>query len=230
VREVREAVVSSAATGDLAVTLARQVLLSHVVYPVGTLTDLYVDAYAVGAQQAQVFATTVEKSPVVAPPTIDPQGSIDWSSWTPGDIAGAQALLAGPDAGYGLRQLLSQADVTIKSISDNRIGDLAQAIADNIASGATNSDLSAVVATILDDPARADMVAATEVTRSLVSGEYDQYTAMGVQFVAFLSAEDTRVCVLCQENEDQGALPITQDFVNGAPPTHPNCRCTIVPM
>jgi hypothetical protein len=74
------------------------------------------------------------------------------------------------------------------------------------------------------------MVAATEVTRSLVAGEYDQYTAMGVRFVAFLSAEDTRVCSLCTENEEQGSLPITQDFVNGAPPTHPNCRCTIVPM
>lgn len=193
------------------------------------LDDLYRDAYAVGAQLAQSFATKIEKNDVVAT-AVEVTSSIDWSSWEPGDLETAAALLDGPDAGYGLRQLLANADVTIKSIADHRIGDLAQAIADNIASGATNSDLSSIVADLLDNPANADMVAATETTRALVSGQYDQYTAMGVQFVAFLSAEDTRVCVLCNENEEQGAIPITSDFVNGAPPTHPNCRCTIVPM
>lgn len=230
VEGAREAIGAAHATGDLAVTIARQSLRAAAEYPVGLLTHLYRDAYGTGGQLAQGFVT-VDKVDTTLPTVQDATAtsSIDWSEWVPGDTLGVEDLLSGPEAGSILRQLLADQNVTIKSISDYRLNELAQAIADNIGSGEPNSTLAKIIAGILDDPARAELVAATETTRALVAGEFAQYLSMGVQTIAFLSAEDNRVCSLCDENEAQGMIPISQTFVNGNPPTHPDCRCTIVP-
>jgi SPP1 gp7 family putative phage head morphogenesis protein len=159
----------------------------------------------------------------------DEGDEIDWSSWVPGDVQTAKDLLSGVTDSAMLQDLLDRAGVTIKSVSANRMDDLAKAIADNIGTGSTNADLATVLAGILDDPSRADMVANTETTRVLTAGQYDSYRTMGVEWVSFLSAEDARVEELCNENESEGAIAIWDDFTNGSPPVHPNCRCTIVP-
>jgi SPP1 gp7 family putative phage head morphogenesis protein len=73
------------------------------------------------------------------------------------------------------------------------------------------------------------MVASTETTRVVTAGQMDSYLSLGVTWVEFLSAEDAQVDSLCNENEEHGAIPIWDQFPNGSPPVHPNCRCTIVP-
>lgn len=198
-------------------------LLDNAEVPDGeVLTGLYTDAYAVGAMTAQAVGESAPSGASLA--------GIDWSSWTPGDVETAQALLSGVDDAEVLRQLLADADVTIKSIADNRLGALARVLADGIATGDTgSSEFVGAIGDLLDDASLADMVATTEVTRALVAGSLDTYLAAGATYIAFLSAEDTRVCPGCSENEDQGPIPVFDQFENGMPPVHPNCRCTIIP-
>jgi SPP1 gp7 family putative phage head morphogenesis protein len=220
VEEVRQHVLDTQSTGAVAEQVALSVLSQHAQVPEHALDDLYVDGYARGRRDGAGLVDSLTK---------DEGDEIDWSEWAPGDVQAAKALLSGINDATVLQDLLDQAGLTIKSIALNRMGDLAKALADNISTGSTNAALATVLSGILDDPSRADMVANTETTRVLVAGQYDSYRTMGVEWVSFLSAEDARVEELCNENEAEGAIAIWDDFTNGAPPVHPNCRCTIVP-
>jgi SPP1 gp7 family putative phage head morphogenesis protein len=220
IAEVVHHVEGTQVDGDIAEQVILSVLSQHVQVPEHALDGLYVDGYARGRRDGARLVDSLSK---------DEGDEIDWSDWVPGDVAAAKDLLSGINDASVLQDLLNQAGVTIKSISANRMDDLARALADNISTGSTNADLATVLAGILDDPSRADMVANTETTRVLTAGQYDSYRTMGVQWVSFLSAEDARVEELCNENESEGAIAIWDDFTNGSPPVHPNCRCTIVP-
>lgn len=150
----------------------------------------------------------------------------DWSSWTPGDLKAAEALI-GEDV--NLASLLSGMDVTIKSIADNRLGVLAQALADGLANGDSVDTLSRSLRDVLDDPAWADLVATTETTRAMSYATQQTYLANGITDNFWLTAEDQRVCPACDQNEAYGANPIGQDFPSGQsmPPGHPACRCCL---
>lgn len=61
---------------------------------------------------------------------------------------------------------------------------------------------------------------------------YEQAAANGVKVMKGWSTSGDNPCQDCQDNEDEGSIPLGQDFQSGddAPPAHPNCRCVIVPV
>jgi hypothetical protein len=85
-------------------------------------------------------------------------------------------------------------------------------------------DLRAVLSEIYG-PVRADMIAATEVTRAAVQGELgivDELRGQGVQMIGiWRTSEDELVCPLCGPLADKEE----GDGWNEPPPRHPRCRC-----
>jgi SPP1 gp7 family putative phage head morphogenesis protein len=79
---------------------------------------------------------------------------------------------------------------------------------------------------------RAEMIARTEMRMANGSGALAGYQASGViKEKVWLTAQDDDVSEECADNEDEGPIPLDDDFPSGddAPPAHPNCRCTIAP-
>lgn len=216
---------------DVARHSVRGVLADHAVVPdVTVLSDLYVEGAAAG-----VKAATRAVHQLHAGKADDGGGDVyavdqaEWDAWSPGDVATARRFLSGAAPGSEMRALLDEAGVTIQSVADHRLDALARTIASGIEQGASISDVTDVVAEVLDDPSAAEMVARTETTRAMTAAAYDSYRSLGVEWISFLTAEDTRVDQDCADNEDRGPIPAWDRFPNGDPPVHPNCRCTIVP-
>lgn len=103
------------------------------------------------------------------------------------------------------------------------------------------------------DKTRAQMIAQTETIRSSNAGAVASYAKAGIEHKQWFTAEDGRVCGYCQEMhgkivgttetfwamgdemtievEDQKPTTMTFTYEDvGAPPLHPNCRCTILPV
>lgn len=204
----------------------RSLLAPFVVYPDDdTLRPLVIDGYAAGARQAQKDAAAFLGKADGGTGL----NEVDWSEWEPGDLPLAEALLGGVDDAERLAGLLAESRVTIRSVAENRLGEVARVIADGIGDGSTTRTVAQALAGVLDDPGQAEVVARTETTRVMVAGAFDTYLDAGVGWVSVLSAEDQGVCQLCGENEEAGALPLWDQPPNGWPPTHPNCRCTVLP-
>ena len=67
----------------------------------GVLTRLWTEAWVLGNRSALA--------------AVDGLADVDWGAWTPGDYAAAEQI-----AGPGLRQLLDEQGITIKSIAESR--------------------------------------------------------------------------------------------------------------
>lgn len=80
--------------------------------------------------------------------------------------------------------------------------------------------------------ARAEMIARTEIIRANNLGHMAAYHNAGIEQKAWSTAQDETTCPICTGNQDQGAIPIDDEFESGdqAAPAHPNCRCVIVPI
>lgn len=76
---------------------------------------------------------------------------------------------------------------------------------------------------------KAYAITQTEVTRSFTAAAYSVYQRANIATVSFITVADSRVCPVCDENENAGSILITESFPNGPPPCHPACRCHIVP-
>lgn len=80
---------------------------------------------------------------------------------------------------------------------------------------------------------RAEVIARTETIAASNAGALESYRASGVVGgKQWLTAEDDRVSEDCAANGEAGTVAIDAAFPSGAsaPPDHPNCRCTIVPV
>ena len=81
---------------------------------------------------------------------------------------------------------------------------------------------------------RAAMIARTEIARANGQGSLMGYKIArngGVK----LKKEwlpDAEACPICEENGDDGAIDLDDDFSSGddAPPAHPNCECSLSPV
>lgn len=182
----------------------------------GLITALWTEGYAIGDQSAAALLAGA---------------GVDWSRWTPGDAEAARLVLD-EDGRGGLALLLDRAGISIRSIAANRLDKLAAALAQALRNGDSSGTLAAVLRGILDDPQWADMVAITELARATSIAAMNTYRANGIEATYWATADDDRVCRLCEENEAQGAVPLGAAFQSGdtEPPGHPVCRCAPVPV
>jgi hypothetical protein len=130
----------------------------------------------------------------------------------------------GPDAVLdqlpGMNDLLAQANITIKGITDTQMDQIATAIRDGLVNGSGLQTITANINDVLGDPARAQMIAETETNRGYATATMDTYTANGVaeyNYVAYDSA-----CATCQDAEDDSPYQVG---AGPQPPLHPNCEC-----
>ena len=161
---------------------------------------------------------------------------VDWGGWTPGDYAAAEQI-----AGPGLRQLLDEQGIRIKSIADSRLEELSAVLEETLRSDAIRrepgtsplppflsvGDLASRLKSVLDNPDRAELVAQAEIARAQATAARQVYAETGRTEVEVSTAEDSKVCPVCEAAAALGAHPL------GAPPLvplHPRCRCAELPV
>ena len=205
------------------------------------LVEIYKAGWKVGELAAE-DAINRRKPKALQTKAVTPdQGDVtvgpNWDTWTPGSIPGAnkaknlQQLISdavGSNEAWSTRA--AQRGNLLASIEDNRLNKLADAMSNAVAQGQAVDQIEGTLTAVLDDPSWANMVATTELARSMTQATLDSYLDAGVEAKSCATAQDGRVCLLCQANEDAGIIPIDEPFPNDDPPTHPGCRCAILPQ
>lgn len=178
------------------------------------LQDLWAEGFAVGQESGREMVDSAYDSAF-------------WDSWVPGDAAAAR-LVAGP----GLQSMLDDYGIqTIKSVTQTRMHDLANALAEGFEDGDSADTIADSIQQILVAPQRAGMIAGTELARATTQGSVAEYRKAGQDGKRWSDTPDGRVCEHCQQNTSQGLIPMDQPFASGDtfPPGHPNCRCALLP-
>ncbi|MFE2712222.1 phage portal protein [Streptomyces mirabilis] len=180
------------------------------------INQLHAEGYVIGERAATAV--------------VSGHATVDWSTWKPGH-ADAARLVSPTGAANGLETLLADAGITIRSVAATRMDKLAQALSDALARGDSADTLAGDLRGILDDPAWAERIAVTEISRAVSAATLNIYRANGITQVSWLTAPDQRTCVICINNESAGAIPVGANFPSGAsaPPQHPSCRCCLLP-
>lgn len=121
-------------------------------------------------------------------------------------------------------KLISGISNTTRTFVNNQIsqgirnGDSVGQVADRLKSAYTFSQ------------SRAQTIANTETARADVEGNMGSYREADVQKKRWILGAGA--CEICEANAAQGAINFDDDFQSGdsAPPSHPNCRCDILPV
>jgi hypothetical protein len=186
------------------------------------LPQAWTEGWVLGQQAAQAVLTDAQ----------------DWAGWTPGDYAAAEQI-----AGPGLRQLLDSEGIVIRSIAQTRLEELSAVLEATLQSDVTAqpprepgeefqpvlsvSDLAARLKDVLDNPARAELVAQAEIGRAQAEAARAEYASYGVTEVEISTAHDAKVCPVCVAAAEVGPHPV------GTAPMvllHPRCRCAELPV
>lgn len=204
---------------ESAVTEALKPILEHV----------WTEGYLIGDRSAQAMLRAYGFVDKASQP--DVRAHVDWGSWVPGDWEAALALLGEDGLGDGLRSMLDRAGITIRSIAEHRLEELARILAIAADEGWSSGKLARLLRDVLDDPRWARLVAVTEGARASTASTLARYGMNGVEGKEWMSAEDVRVCQDCNDNELEGAIPLASFFESGddGPPAHPDCRCALAP-
>jgi hypothetical protein len=202
------------------------------------MTPLWTEGYALGTVSARHAVASLPPAPtstasadslitkLTSDPYPQPVTGPDWGGWQPGDAEAAAKIATGPR----LLQLLHQWGISIiQAISQTKLKDLAALISNALNTGKPASALAQDITSLLNVPARAQMIAQTELSRATAAATLDTYLRSGVSTKQVLVAPDERVCKACWAAEDEGAIPLSQPFLSGvdAPPFHPSCRCAL---
>lgn len=129
------------------------------------------------------------------------------------------AELIGADANGG-----EMADATREMIRST--------IADAFENGWSSQELADALETVYGfSEDRADLIAETELRMAMGAGEIEGARSSGVVIgKKWLTSGNANCCDICQANEDQGYIPLDEEFVSGddSIPAHPRCACTLL--
>jgi SPP1 gp7 family putative phage head morphogenesis protein len=142
-------------------------------------------------------------------------GGMDWSKWKPGNPVAAEKV-----AGKDLNELMRNAGVTVRGIEQTTLNRMGDVIAQGLEAGSTYQEISGNISTMLDNPARADIIAITETNRAFNASAIDEYKASGMEGWEWLAYAGA--CDICGDEEGP------HDFGDDYPPAHPSCRCAVV--
>jgi len=192
--------------------LAGTVDLEHLI------RQVIVDGYLTGGHGA---ITQVGAAAVIGP---DKTGQLiadtDWGAWSPGDTAAAEQVADG-----GMRALLDQAGVTVKSIVDTSLDRAGNLIADGLARGDSVDTIGRSLRDVVASPSRAEMIAHTETARAQTAASLQVYDQSGVTMWDLLPADGA--CPVCLAVAAANPHPVSDQ--SDAPPVHPRCRCAASP-
>lgn len=125
----------------------------------------------------------------------------------------------------------TRAEFFAKSTNETTRDELFNTLSEGLKAGESAGDLSERVATVYGQARdyRTDRIARTEISAAANFGSQEAYTQAGVekwQWVVVDPQDDD--CII---NEGETVV-IGDPFPNGdsAPPVHPNCQCTTIPI
>jgi len=147
-----------------------------------------------------------------------------WANWQPGN-EGAAALIDPPN---GLQSLLDSRGITVQGISASMLDRIGTQLGASLSQGLGIQQTASMVNGVLNDPARAMVIARTETANALIQSNLEQYRAEGVGALEWLVGDP---CDVCAEN-DGVIVSLGDDFPSGdtEPPAHPNCVCDVAPV
>ena len=140
---------------------------------------------------------------------------IDWSSWKPGDPLSASLVENG-----GFKKMLDDREIIIKGIEDTTYERIGSILAEGLSQGSTAAEIGTAINAYVDDPYRADLIAATEANRAYNEAAVSQYTDAGLTQFEWLAYDGA-----CDECSGQAGV---HDIGDDMPPEHPLCRCTVL--
>jgi 8-oxo-dGTP pyrophosphatase MutT (NUDIX family) len=178
------------------------------------LTALYGDALLQGAYEA----SQASGKPLPSLGLPDDY----WDNWVPGHNDLAAQLPGGT-----LQELLQAQGIVLRGISETQIHRIGDIIAAAVRDGTPMKATVAKVEEIIHDAARAQLIATTEYSRAVTAARRSIYRGSHVLKLALIVHPDC--CHLCRENADASPIGINDSWPNGAPPTHPACRCVETP-
>lgn len=219
---------------------ARRWLQANANIPEKPLQDVLDHVYAMGwvigeDASTYAYASARMKLDKAAPTESQMRAAInaDWSNWKPGNRAAAK--LVSPTGSF--KRLLDRSEATIKEVNATTLNRIGTLLGESLTTGQSYDSLARkllrddITASVIKDASRAQTIAVTEMSRALNTSTLNNYETFGVEMVEWL-AIDTGVCEICPANEAQGPIKLGQVFDSGdeAPPAHPNCRCTVLPV
>jgi len=212
----------------LDLTAYKKALQTHYgnMYVLGQSEALENMAQAAKAQKGSVATVNSKpKTNAQGMPIFDPNFTINWDAWTPGNEAAA-ALLDEPG---GLKDLLGDIDIQARGISDYSHDLLGTALADGIAQGKTPVQIANDIRDSLSAPERALTIAITEGQRAKISANLDSYQANNVEQIEWTVNDPDDEDCLGNEGE---IVNLGDQFPSGdtQPPVHPNCQCDVIPV
>lgn len=147
-----------------------------------------------------------------------------WDNWSPGN-EGAAALVDPPN---GLRDLLDRAGVDIKGMDATTYDRMGSVLAVSLSQGMGADETARLLSGVVNDPARAMVIARTETARAVVQSNLAEYKDAGVSQLEWLVADP---CEICAENDGE-IVNVGDEFPSGDeyPPAHPNCVCDVAPV
>jgi HK97 family phage portal protein len=121
-----------------------------------------------------------------------------------------------------------------RSVANTVKDEVGKLIIAGVEAGKGAADIASAIAGYFDEGAgwKALRVARSEVVNGYAQGSKEGYKQSGVvQKKAWLT-NGVDPCPECEENADEGEIPLEQDFQSGddVPGAHPNCRCVILPV
>lgn len=132
-----------------------------------------------------------------------------------------------------LKEFQDRTNLIIDSVDSTTLEALQTEISLGIQEGLTVDQVSKNISAKVGDMAqwRAERIVRTETANASSRIEVQTSKELGIYKHSWITSGDNRVAVVCNENSDQGAIPVGEPFVNGAthPPQHPNCRCFLDP-
>jgi SPP1 gp7 family putative phage head morphogenesis protein len=197
------------------------------------LNRIHAEGWVTGDKgaRASIRTAALNKAPSLAKIIRDPKANA-WTNWKPGNEAAA-ALLNPPG---GLRALLDASNITIREIDRTSLDRLGTILADGLrtgqAAGKTATEIRSFLADTVSedyaDPSRALTIALTETSRAVNQAALNRYQESMIDQVEWLGIEP---CEICAENDGQ-VVGLGESFPSGddAPPAHPNCVCTLLPV
>jgi SPP1 gp7 family putative phage head morphogenesis protein len=123
----------------------------------------------------------------------------------------------------------------IKSLTDRTsIENLRGLITDSFTNNDTVQDLTKKIQAEFSQysKVRAEMIARTESSNAYGRASLEYYREAGIKYKRWQTMEDDRVSEICWSNQNAGTISMDAPFPSGDfnEPSHPNCRCSMVPV
>jgi len=147
--------------------------------------------------------------------------AVDWSSWSPGNVAAADTLSG------GLQSVLDQIGATLNGITDTNVERIGNQIADGLTGGDSVQTIGNNIADMVGSDSRALTIANTQTAMAVSQASMDTYNANGIDQWEWLAEDDA--CPICEDNMDNSPYDVGDD-PDPSVPAHPNCRCVYIPV